>query len=329
MKRFIYGPVPSRRLGRSLGIDLIPHKTCTYDCIYCHLGRTTTKTMQRHEYVPFSEVVNELDQNQDILDSSDYITIAGSGEPTLYSRLGDLITVIKEKTHTPIAVITNGSLLWDKSIQASIKKADVVIPSLDAGDAVLFQHINRPLSDIAFEQMVRGLIEFREVFQNKLWLEVLLVGGSTAITSEVKKIAGIIRKIRPDKVQVNTVVRPPSEKFAYAVSPGHLEQMAFLLGDNAEIIAEFQHPDSEHSLSGAREDILTMLRRRPCTLHDIVSGLGLNWNVAVKHIDYLITLNLVSAKPMHNNTFFIAREGLNDKGFGACANNEQCRGPGQ
>lgn len=323
MKRFIYGPVPSRRLGRSLGIDLIPHKTCPYDCIYCHLGRTTTKTMQRQEYVPFSEVVNELDRNLDILDSSDYITIAGSGEPTLYSRLGDLITSIKEKTHTPIAVITNGSLLWDKKVQASIKKADIVIPSLDAGDAVLFQHINRPLPDIAFEHMIRGLVEFREVFQNKLWLEVLLVSGSTAIISEVKKIAGIIQKIRPDKVQINTVVRPPSEKFAYAVSPVHLEQLASLLGDNAEIIAEFHRTDSEHPLTGAREDILTMLRRRPCTLNDIVSGLGINGNVAVKDIDYLIKLNLVSVKTVHNNTFFVAHHELNDKGSGACANHER------
>jgi wyosine [tRNA(Phe)-imidazoG37] synthetase (radical SAM superfamily) len=270
--------------------------------------------MQRHEYVPLSEVVSELDQNLDILDSTDCITIAGSGEPTLYSRLGDLITTIKEKTHTPIAVITNGSLLWDKTVQASIKNADVVIPSLDAGDAALFKHINRPLSDIAFDQMVRGLIEFREVFPNKLWLEVLLVSGSTAIISEVKKIAGIIQKIRPDKVQVNTVVRPPSEKFAYAVSPADLEEMAFHLGDHAEIIAEFQHPGSEPRLSGACEDILTMLKRRPCTLNDIVSGLGINGNVAAKDIDYLIKVKAVSAQSMHNNTFFVAQDELTDKG---------------
>lgn len=321
-KRFLYGPVPSRRLGRSLGIDLIPYKTCTYDCIYCHLGRTTTKTMQRHEYVPFSEVINELDHNLDLLESSDYITIAGSGEPTLYSRLGDLITNIRERTHTPIAVITNGSLLWDRKVQVAIKTADVVIPSLDAGDAALFQHINRPLPEISFEQMVRGLVAFRDVFQNRLWLEVLLVGGATAIIAEVEKIAGIIEKIRPDKVQVNTVVRPPSEVFAYAVSPAHLKKMAPLMGNNAEVIAEFHRTDSEQSLSGAREDILTMLRRRPCTLHDIMAGLGINCNVAIKHIDYLIKSHLVRQKTMFKNRFFVAPK-EHRKGSGTSAQHEQ------
>lgn len=308
MKKFLYGPVPSRRLGRSLGIDVVAYKTCTYDCIYCHLGRTTNKTLERKEYASFSSIADELKHNRDMLDSADYITIAGSGEPTLYSRLGDLIACIKENTRTPLAVITNSSLLWDRTVQRELKNADVVIPSLDAGDAVLFDHINRPLHDISFERMVGGLVEFRRIFKNKLWLEVLLVGGFTAVVSEVEKIAERIREIRPDKVQVNTVVRPPPEAFAYTVSPAHLKNMACLLGNNAEVIAEFSSGGSAQPLSGSYEDILTMLQRRPCTIEDIVAGIGLNWNVVVKQMAQLVKTNAVSTHSMHGSTFFVARK---------------------
>ena len=165
---------------------------------------------------------------------ADYVTIAGSGEPTLYSRLGELIACIREKTRTPVAVITNGSLLWDIAVQTDLKQADLVIPSLDAGAAAMFQHVNRPHPAISFERMVTGLIEFRTVFKNKVWLEVLLVGGSTGIMTEVKKIAKIISDIRPDKVQVNTVVRPPSEDFAYMVPPAQLKKLAALLGKRTQ-----------------------------------------------------------------------------------------------
>ncbi len=308
MKNFLYGPVPSRRLGRSLGIDVVPYKTCTYDCIYCHLGRTTVKTLERKEYAPFSQIVDELARKRDLLDAADYITIAGSGEPTLYSRLGELIAAIKEKSRTPIAVITNGSLLWDTAVQTELKNADLVIPSLDAGDAGLFQHVNRPHSAISFELMVKGLVEFRTVFKNKVWLEVLLVGGSTGIMTEVKKIAKIISDIRPDKVQVNTVVRPPSEDFAYMVPPAQLKKLAALLGKNAEVIAGFSPAGKQHLLSGTQEDILVLLRRRPCTLSDIVGGLGINWNLAVKQIDHLLASGRISAAPRHNRTFYSASQ---------------------
>lgn len=304
MKKFLYGPVPSRRLGRSLGIDVVPYKVCTYDCIYCHVGRTTDKTVKRKEYVPLDSIIAELDRSSEVLDEADYVTIAGSGEPTLYVCLGELIREVKARTRTPVAVITNGSLLWDSDVREDLKNADLVIPSLDAGNAAMFQYVNRPHPAITFERMVAGLIEFRLVFKNSLWLEVLLVGGATGIASEVRMLAGIIRQIRPDKVQVNTVVRPPSEDFAAGVVPQQLRKLADLLGENTEVIAEFPFHDAQSLPAESHAEILAMLKRRPCTLDDIVAGLGINRTVAVKQLDQLVKAQAVSPRRLNGRVFF-------------------------
>jgi len=155
----LYGPVPSRRLGRSLGIDLVPFKTCTYDCIYCQLGKTTNKTTERLNYVPVADVLREVREKLSTGVGCDYISMAGSGEPTLHASLGELISKIKEMTDIPVAVITNGSLLYLPEVRESLLKADLVIPSLDAGDAQLFEYVNRPHENIVFERMIEGLIE--------------------------------------------------------------------------------------------------------------------------------------------------------------------------
>ena len=160
MSQHVFGPVPSRRLGRSLGVDLVPFKVCTYDCIYCQLGRTTCKTTERKEWVPLNEVCASL---RDTLDTKpDFITLSGSGEPTLFSRPGELIRSIKDLTDVPVAVLTNGSLLSVPEVRAGLLEADLVVPSLDAGNERLFRIVNRPHEDIAFDRMVEGLIAFRQ-----------------------------------------------------------------------------------------------------------------------------------------------------------------------
>ena len=183
----IFGPVPSRRLGRSLGVDLVPFKTCTYNCIYCQLGRTTNRTLERHEWVPLDDVLGELETK--LATQPDYITLSGSGEPTLYSRTGELIERIKSLTDVPVAVLTNGSLLWDADIRSQLMDADLVIPSLDAGDGAMFQAVNRPHEDISFEEMLSGLIEFCRQFRGQYWLEVMFLAGHNAIHDEAAKLA--------------------------------------------------------------------------------------------------------------------------------------------
>ncbi|MCK4275198.1 MAG: radical SAM protein, partial [Phycisphaerae bacterium] len=221
---YIFGPVPSRRLGRSLGVDLVPFKTCTYDCVYCQLGRTTCKTVQRKEYVPLEDVLQEL--RSKLSSQPDYITLSGSGEPTLYSKTGELIDRIKAMTNIPVAVLTNGSLLWQAEVRSQLMNADLVVPSLDAGDEAMFQAVNRPHEDITFERMLDGLIEFRREFQGQYWLEVMFLAGHNAIHSEAQNLAECVSLIKPDRVQLNTATRPPAEDYAVTVSQQRLSELA-------------------------------------------------------------------------------------------------------
>ena len=250
----IFGPVPSRRLGRSLGVDVVPFKTCTFDCIYCQLGRTTNRTVERREWVPLDAVVDELRGKLAL--RPDYITIGGSGEPTLYSRIGELIDGIRSMTDIPVAVLTNGSLLWKQDVRNDLRKAHVVIPSLDVGDNVLFQVVNRPHPAITFERLLDGLAAFRQEFQGEYWLEVLLLAGYTAIEAEVKKIAKRTAEIGPDRVHLNTCVRPPAEEYAYAVDWQRLIDLAGLFTPPAEVIADFEPGLSRTTQTADSREIL-------------------------------------------------------------------------
>lgn len=294
MHSHIFGPVPSRRLGRSLGIDLVPFKTCTYDCIYCQLGRTTQKTTERKEWVPLGEVLNQL-QNK-LSTRPDYITISGSGEPTLYSRIGELIVAIKDITELPVAVLTNGSLLWDSEVRRGLMRADLVVPSLDAPDERLFRYVNRPHKEISFNRMVEGLEEFRTSYSGQYWLEVFLLSGITDLPAEIEKMAGIVRRIEPDRVQLNTVTRPPAEDFAAPVSKEQMKRFTGMFGDGAEVIADYRGTHQKDEFIGRREDIVTLLRRRPCTIQDISEGLGLHRNEVVKYIQELSEKGVIDSE---------------------------------
>ena len=302
MPSHVFGPVPSRRLGRSLGVDLVPFKTCSYDCIYCQLGRTTCKTVERKEWVPLDEVILQVRDKLSI--DPDYITLSGSGEPTLYSRLSELIALLKGMTKTPVAVLTNGSLLWDRDVQDSLGGSDLVIPSLDAGDAPLFRHINRPHESISFERMVEGLIEFRSRFGGAYWLEVFLLGDMTAVPAEVDKIDKLVDRIQPDRVQLNTVTRSPVEEFALPVSRKDMERFARMLGGRAEVIADFRSIHREGEFTAKREDVRDLLRRRPCTVEDIAVGLCMHVNEAVKYVTELIERHDIVAETRDYRTYY-------------------------
>ena len=237
-ERYVYGPVASRRLGRSLGIDLVPFKTCSFDCVYCQLGRTTRKTLERREYVPAERIFADLEKKLSRVSEFDHVGIAGSGEPTLHSGLGEIIRGIKQRTDKPVAVLTNGSLLGDRRVQDDLRDADVVMPSLDAGDARLFGYVNRPHPELDFERVVDGLIEFRARFLKPVWLEVFLLSGVTGLREEVEKIAALCRRIRPDRIQLNTVARPPAEDYAFPVSAELLTTFAALFDPPGEVIVE-------------------------------------------------------------------------------------------
>jgi wyosine [tRNA(Phe)-imidazoG37] synthetase (radical SAM superfamily) len=288
--QYVYGPVASRRLGRSLGVDLVPFKTCSYDCTYCQLGRTTNKTIERKHYVAMDNVLEELDKKLAIGPMPDYISLAGSGEPTLNLCIGNLIDMIKSRRKIPLAVLTNGSLLWMTEVQDALMNADIVLPSLDAGNEVLFQCVNRPHEDISFEKMVEGLAAFTKRFRGEVWLEVMLLGGVTGIPGEAKKIAGLVRRIRPARVQLNTVSRPPAEDFAFPISPDRMVALKGFFPNRVDIICETGKDDAHTSVfSNATEtDIIALLFRRPCTVDDVANGLGIHVTEAIKHLDGLV-----------------------------------------
>jgi wyosine [tRNA(Phe)-imidazoG37] synthetase (radical SAM superfamily) len=303
-KKYLYGPVPSRRLGLSLGVDIVPFKVCTLDCVYCQLGRTTKKTAERKDYVPVETVLAELKDALEEGVKTDFITISGSGEPTLNSQLGELIDGIKKITDIPVAIITNGTLLHREDVRADCAKADVVVPSLDAGDEAAFQRVNRPHKDISIEKLVDGLVAFRKEFPGQIWLEVFLVEGLNTDTTEIEKIKGLIKRIRPDKVQLNTAVRPTADPAIKKVDAEKLQTIARRIGGGCEVVADFPPLHSDKLMHSTAKDILSMLKRRPCSLDDICSGLGIHRNEALKHITELQHRGLIDFKGKNGKTFF-------------------------
>jgi len=304
IQEYIFGPVPSRRLGRSLGVDLVPFKTCSYDCIYCQLGRTTNKTIKRKEWVPIDCVIEQLREKID--SRPDYITLSGSGEPTLFSRLEELIARIKSITDIPLAVLTNGSLLWLPEVRDALKAADLVVPSLDAGSSRLFQYVNRPHSDITFNKMLDGLVKFRDEYNGKYWLEVFLLTGVTTPETEINRLKTCISSLHPDKVQVNTVTRPPAEGFAEPVPQKQLQTITERLYEKAEVIADYSDVHKQQDFSARREDVLTLLKRRPCSVEDIAAGLGLHRNEVVKYVEELSSEGKIETKPQNQQLYYKA-----------------------
>lgn len=300
----VFGPVPSRRLGRSLGVDLIPFKTCSYDCVYCQLGRTTDKTAERRDFCRVEPVLEELRTRLATGVKADYVTLSGSGEPTLFASLKPLIKGIKSVSDIPVAVLTNGSLLWDPDVREALTSADLVVPSLDAGDAATFERVNRPAAGLDFDRMVRGLIDFRSGFNNQLWLEVFLLDGVSDSDESVGKIVELAGKIQPNRVQLNTVARPPAESSAQAVSRDKLERFKKLFSPVAEL-PELMKPTSEvPGFKASREDVLRLLRRRPCALDDVAVGLDIHPNEAIKYLNLLVNEGVLATERIGERAFY-------------------------
>jgi wyosine [tRNA(Phe)-imidazoG37] synthetase (radical SAM superfamily) len=305
--RYVFGPVPSRRLGRSLGVDLVPFKTCTYDCIYCQLGRTTNKTVRRRQFVPLNSVLSELKAALATGPCPDFVTLAGSGEPTLHSGVKELIPAIKQLTKVPVAVLTNGSLLWDRRVRATLAEADVVIPSLDAGDEALFRYVNRPHPSLSFRKMTAGIEAFAREFPGRLWLEVFLLGGVTGLEAGVAKIAAAARRIDPERVQLNTIARPPAETFALPLSRERLEHFTHMFDVPTEVVADYRGAEVHTEAKARAAAILGLLLRRPCTTGDIAVGLGLNVNEVLKCLVVLMRRNAVVSEMVRGTVCYRAR----------------------
>jgi wyosine [tRNA(Phe)-imidazoG37] synthetase (radical SAM superfamily) len=300
--------VPSRRLGRSLGVDLVPHKTCSFDCIYCQLGRTTDLTVLRRPGAPVEMLVAEVEAAITRGPRPDCVTLSGSGEPTLYEPLDELIEALG-RVFRPIAVLTNGSLLADPEVRAALCRADLVLPSLDAADEATFQHVNRPHPELELAGLVEGMVALRRQFHGAIWLEVMMLGGVTATVDQAARLARLAATIEPDRVHLNTVVRPPAETYALPAPRNKLEVLCEAFGPHAEVIAEpLPQPDTPYT-AAASEAVLEILRRRPCTVGDLAAALGAPSPVVVKTLETLLALRAVSVRICERQIFYSIAEG--------------------
>lgn len=301
---YIYGPVPSRRLGYSLGVDILPFKTCTLNCIYCQLGATPKKAQRRKDFFPHNDILKEIDAAIKSGRQIDTITFSGSGEPTLNAGLGNLIRRIKKITKIPVAVLTNSTLLSLKSVRGALKAADLVVPSLDAATQDIFEKINRPPSSLKVNKIIRGLKLFRRDFSGKIWLEIMLVKGVNNSPSQIKEFKNIISVIKPDRVQLNTVVRPPAESRAKPLSREELEGIRRTIGDRVEIIADFDPKLQASASRNINEDICDMAKRRPVTVKDIADSLGCPRGEISNHVNELLAQNKLRRRMHKGKTYY-------------------------
>jgi len=280
---YVFGPVPSRRLGLSLGIDLIPPKTCTYDCLYCQVGRTTTQTIEPKEYAPLREVISEIERKLG-KNRPNAVTLAGSGEPTLHSGLDQVIAFIKEMTGTPIVLLTNGSLFWMEAVRQRAKMADVIMPTLSSVIEDTFKTIHRPHPNLELRMVIDGLSKLRQIYKGQLHLEVVLLAGINDTDREVEGLKAVIDRICPDKIQLNTVVRPPSDSRAISLDRKRLEEIKVFFGEKAEIIAEAPVLADRRGEDFVLGDLLEMVSRRPLTSMDIAKSL----NLSIEEVESLV-----------------------------------------
>jgi len=289
--RVLYGPVPSRRLGYSLGVDILPFKTCSMDCIYCQLGASPLTTIRRREFISARTVLAQIRAALASGQRIDAITFSGSGEPTLNAALGRIIRGLKRLTAVPVVVLTNSSRLVRPEVRRELRAADIVVPSLDAASEAPFRRVNRPHDGLTAAAIVDGLAAFRREFKGKIWLEIMLVRGVNDKPAHLKALKAAAARIRPDRIQLNTVVRPPAERRARPLDRGELERIRDYFGEGAEIIAEFKTPPrpagggtgdavpAERGFAWLPRDmeaaLLAVVGRRPVTAADLALSLGL------------------------------------------------------
>ena len=302
----IFGPVPSRRLGLSLGIDLIPQKTCSYDCIYCQVGKTTDRIMEPASFVSVPEIIKEL---KDVISKThpDVITLAGSGEPTLNNDIGDVILEIKKITSIPLTLLTNGSLLWNRQVREKVTGVDILIPTLSSVFEETYKKIHRPHPGLNLDDIIRGLKEMRKEYAGDYYLEVVLLAGFNDTEKEISGLLKIIDEIQPDKVQLNTVVRPPSDPSAISLSNEKLEEIKNYLGGNTEVIAAAPLKSRGNNLDSKLDQIIEMIKRRPVTLDDISGSLNLQRDETDRFIKELMIKGHIREQKHGNDLFYTSR----------------------
>ena len=310
MYKYLFGPVPSRRLGISLGVDLVPFKICSLNCVYCECGCTTNLTIERKEYVPYKDVVKELEHYFNHNPDPDYITFSGSGEPTLNSRIGNVLKFIKkQKPNIPVAVLTNGTLFYQEQLRSELLDANLILPSLDAALDLVFQKINMPFHGLNLEDYIQGLQDFRSEYKGKMWLEVFILPGYNDGIANLLQLKKALERIRPDSIQLNTLDRPGAIDGIHAADRADLQAISNLWNlDNVEIIASAHERKEIKSYRNDMEHaVLETIQRRPCTTADLAQILGSHINEVNKYLNVLETDGKVETVRRERGVFYQIR----------------------
>jgi wyosine [tRNA(Phe)-imidazoG37] synthetase (radical SAM superfamily) len=307
----IFGPVSSRRLGCSLGIDLVPFKTCTYNCVYCECGATTHLTTKREIFFPVQELYTELTEFLSSSPVLDYITFSGSGEPTLSLSIGEVIRFIKDNyPQYRVAVLTNGSLLYDPDVRRDLLPADVVLPTLSTVVKKTFLKIHHPDPKISLERMLKGLVQFRKEYSGEIWLEIFIITGINTSDEELVGLRKILKDINPDRVQLNTLDRPGTEEWVLPATRTELDRVETMLDfSTAEKVERSRHNTMKTLYpDDPVKQIYELLKRRPCTVDDIVSTTGLRTIEVVKILREIAVTTDLLTKREARGLFYYFRE---------------------
>ena len=291
--KYIFGPVPSRRFGRSLGVDLVPFKTCTQNCVFCQLGPTPQTTAERKPYVPMDMVINELRSVMQQPDIADVVTLSGSGEPTLHTQFGDVLTFVKNETDIHSVLLTNGTLLYLKEVREQAVSADIVKITLSAWDQASYSRIHRPHPDTSFQRLINGERTFRQMYSASLWVEVFLLEGINTAEDEIKKLAKLVHSLHPDKIHLNTAVRPPADPTIQIPSSQRLTEIKDYFGETADIVCNVTTPQKQTQTTQER-DVIDLIKRHPCTIQQLSDITNLSAERVLHHMKSLSAQGLIS-----------------------------------
>jgi wyosine [tRNA(Phe)-imidazoG37] synthetase (radical SAM superfamily) len=306
--KYLFGPLPSRRLGLSLGIDILQSKTCTFDCLYCEIGKTTQKTRRRADYIPKGEVLRELHEYLSSNPSPipEVITFSGSGEPTLHRRLGEMISEVKEMTSIPVAVITNSSLLFLTEVRDDLLEVDIILPSLDAVSDKVFRKLNHPEPSMKVDLVISGLYLLRQEYQGQIWLEILIVPGFNDSEAELEKLAEVARNLRPDRVHVHTANRPSPVNDIEPAPLSTLRKLAIAIGPIAQVVSDIPEGTiKEMSPDNAKSKILNIIRKRPGRVKDVSAVTGFDSMLINAALQDLVQSGLVRRLEYQEDEYYI------------------------
>lgn len=289
-----------------MGVDIIPRKYCNFDCIYCQIGKTTHKNVTRKKFFEVEEVVKEIVDTIQFAEKVDFVTFSGSGEPTLNENLGAMIKEVKKSVNTPIAVITNSSSLGIEEVRNDLFNADVVLPSLDAASDEVFKSINRPQANLELTFIIEGIKSLKKDYKGRIWLEIMLIKGVNDTPDELQKLRFILNDLKVDKIHLNTVTRPPSEKNAGPLNRKELEKIKIFFGDNCEIVSSFEKNGVHKEQEGWARTLVDILKRRSLTIQDIIRITGTSSFRIHEELDAMEKKGSIKAYRLGNDIYYTA-----------------------